>query len=206
MKQVALITLLHLIALAALYSPTPPPVDKTPLAVRTFELKAPPKQPEVNKIAQNLPAAKPLPKKTPIIQPKAPTVQPKAPTIQSKASTKKEKLISFLKEQKTTETAQKKLETLSSENLKIQTAYQEELVLYLQTLLTLPEKGNVKLKCTLDRSGTVQSLQILAAASEQNRRYIEDSLFKLALPSFGSHFPNQTTHTFVLSLTSENCH
>jgi len=199
MKRVALITILHLIALAALYSPKPPPVNKTPLAVRTFELKAPPKQPEVKKITQNLPAAKPLPKKIPAIQPKAPAIQPKAPT-------KKEKLISFLKEQKTTETAQKKLETLSSENLKIQTAYQEELVLYLQTLLTLPEKGDVKLKCTLDRSGTVQSLQILAAASEQNRRYIEDSLLKLALPPFGSHFPNQTTHTFVLSLTSENCH
>lgn len=92
--------------------------------------------------------------------------------------------------------------TLASETLSFEAKYEEELVSYLQALLSFPEKGDVKIKLTLKREGNVQKIEILKASSSKNREYVESSLASCSFPSFGSHFKGEASHTFTLNLTS----
>lgn len=98
------------------------------------------------------------------------------------------------------------IETLSSETIEFQTNYQEELVFYLQSRLSLPEKGEVKLKVTVERNGRVEKVEILDAASEKNKLYVASALTSFSFPPFASQFKNEKRHTFTLCLTSEFSH
>lgn len=81
--------------------------------------------------------------------------------------------------------------------------YQDELASRLQLFLKLPEKGDIKLKLTLQRSGKVEKVEILSSQSAANRKYVEDKLPTLSLPGFGSHFGTAPTYAFTILLQSE---
>lgn len=90
-------------------------------------------------------------------------------------------------------------ETLNSKEV----AYRDELAGRLKRLLTLPEFGEVKLKLTLDRSGQVVSVKILAAQSSANKTYIEKTLPTLKMPAFGSKFGTAPTNAFTITMSNE---
>jgi outer membrane biosynthesis protein TonB len=96
------------------------------------------------------------------------------------------------------------LAPLASETLTFEARYEEELVSYLEALLSFPEKGSVKIKLTLKREGSVEKVEILTASTTQNRDYIKTTLPSCSFPSFGTHFKGETVHTFTLNLMSEN--
>jgi hypothetical protein len=131
----------------------------------------------------------------------------------TKESTHQKKLVSLMQQSlaalSETETAPMKasLKTigkLASDELFFETKYEEELILYLESWLTLPEKGEVKLKLTLKRDGSVEKIAILKATSERNSAYIESKLISLSFPRFDAHFKGENAHTFTITLKSEN--
>jgi hypothetical protein len=98
----------------------------------------------------------------------------------------------------------KMVEKLASEALTFGANYEEELVSYLEALLTLPEKGKVRLKLTLKREGSVQKIEILNASSGRNKKYVENALAACSFPSFGARFKGESAHTFTITLTNED--
>lgn len=105
-----------------------------------------------------------------------------------------------------------RIDSLSIDKLSIDTdspltvkeaAYKDELRFRLKLLLKLPEYGDVKLKLTLDRQGTVVNLKIISAASALNREYIEKNLPKQSLPPFGANFPGVENYSFTITMSNE---
>lgn len=97
-----------------------------------------------------------------------------------------------------------KMGSLASEAISFERNYFEELVCYLQQRLTLPEKGVVKVALTLKRSGKVEELQILNYSTTANRDYVNNTLPNFSFPSFGTQLKGESSHTFSITLTSEN--
>lgn len=93
---------------------------------------------------------------------------------------------------------------LSSESLFFEMNYQEKLTAHLQHLLTLPEKGDVKIKLSLKRNGRLEGLEILAFSKVSNRDYVKNTLPTLTFPPFGSQFKGENVHSFSITLTSED--
>lgn len=188
--------------------PTPIPESEPVASQRTVQPPPPP-----------TPAPEPTlrPRPTPKATPTPPAVPPQRSLAQKPApkttSPHHEKLVSMVQNSLNTLNTQKgasqttgvskKIGPLASEALSFEAKYEEELVSYLEALLSFPEKGNVKVKLTLKREGCVQKLEILQASSPKNREYIIASLASCSFPAFGSHFKGETTHTFILNLTSE---
>lgn len=85
----------------------------------------------------------------------------------------------------------------------IEEGYISDLTASLKLLLHLPEYGQVRLYLTVLRSGDVDSFEIVESASRINRTYLERALRELALPAFGSRFPQEEKHTFALTLSNE---
>jgi hypothetical protein len=92
---------------------------------------------------------------------------------------------------------------LKSATLQFERNYQEELIVYLEQLLSLPEEGQIKLQLTLSREGVIRAHRILFATSEKNRNYLESMFPALHLPSFGSCFKGEKTHTFTIALRTK---
>lgn len=82
-------------------------------------------------------------------------------------------------------------------------SYHQELISRLKLQLKLPDYGEVKVKLTLERSGHVAKVSVIAAESSKNRAYIEKKLPDMNYPSFGSNFPEHSQYTFVLVLSND---
>lgn len=82
-------------------------------------------------------------------------------------------------------------------------SYHQELISRLKLQLKLPDYGEVKVKLTLERSGRVAKVSVIAAESSKNRAYIEKKLPDMNYPSFGSNFPEHSQYTFVLVLSND---
>lgn len=78
--------------------------------------------------------------------------------------------------------------------------YHDELISRLKSLLVLPERGDVKIKLTLDHLGKVIKLVIVNFESEKNKKYIEKSVKSLSFPSFQGNFKGAKDHTFSITL------
>ncbi len=78
--------------------------------------------------------------------------------------------------------------------------YRDELVSRLKSLLILPERGDVKIKLTLDHLGKVIKLVIVNFESEKNKKYIEKSIKALVFPSFQGNFNGAQDYTFSITL------
>ena len=94
-----------------------------------------------------------------------------------------------------------KVGKLKSETLS-ETTYQQMLVSYLQERLQFPENGEVKIKLTVSRTGSIEKSIVMTATSASNERYIHENLRDITLPAFGSNFKGESEHTFSLTLTS----
>lgn len=93
----------------------------------------------------------------------------------------------------------KESELLSSHEMD----YRDELAGRLKLILRLPEYGMVNVRLTVDRRGRVKKIEIIAAESETNKKYIESELPQLVFPAFGSNFGGEPDHTFLISLNNE---
>lgn len=76
--------------------------------------------------------------------------------------------------------------------------YNENLILCLRQSLHLPDFGEVKIKITLRKDGSVDQLAVLKAESENNRRYLETHLPLIQFPA-----PKKEKYTFVLTFCNE---
>lgn len=81
--------------------------------------------------------------------------------------------------------------------------YYDELVSRLKLSLKLPEYGEVKLQLTINRSGSVVTVQSVKSKSKKNSDYVQKALPKLHLPAFGQNFSGEKEHTFRLTLSNE---
>ncbi|MBN4067263.1 hypothetical protein JYU14_04185 [Simkania negevensis] len=81
--------------------------------------------------------------------------------------------------------------------------YQDELIQRLRLLLRLPEYGNVTVRLTLSRDGSVEQMEIVDAKSTQNKEYIAQKLPAVKFPGFGSHFGTAQQHIFTLTLSND---
>jgi hypothetical protein len=82
--------------------------------------------------------------------------------------------------------------------------YRQDLAERVQLSLRLPDFGMVKLEVTLDRSGSVQSVNVLSSASKENRDYVLEQVHSLRFIPFGDYFPGEKQHTFCLNLSHDS--
>ncbi len=98
------------------------------------------------------------------------------------------------------------ISSLNIETDKVETVvdipYEDEIRLFLKASLILPEFGDVKIKLTVKRSGKVTLVEVLKSESKKNKEYLEESLLKLKLPSFGKHFLGLEEKSFTLTLSN----
>lgn len=85
----------------------------------------------------------------------------------------------------------------------IELGYCEELIMHMRLSLRLPTHGDVKLRLTLKKNGSVVKMEILSSASLENKNYIEKMLSQMQFPSFGQNFPGEDQHAFLVTLTNE---
>lgn len=76
-------------------------------------------------------------------------------------------------------------------------SYEESLVAYLHQSLNLPEYGEVKIRLTLHKDGSVVKLTVLKAESLKNKTYLEKNLPLLKFPSL------EKEETFVFTFCNE---
>lgn len=81
--------------------------------------------------------------------------------------------------------------------------YESQLITFLHNSLNLPEFGEVKMKLTLQNNGTCVKMQVIRAQSAKNRRYLEEQLPKLRLPSFIGMLASKKEQTFVVTFCNE---
>ncbi len=205
MRTTLFVIVLHLLLLIPLFSThKPTPIKPTHVTVHTVQLEKRVVQPKP------IPAA---PKPKPVVakpksQPKPVATKPKATPPPKQENSELLALmeqslhgLEKVKQKSSSTSAPTKVGPLKSESLS-ETSYEQMLVSYLQERLQFPENGEVKVKLTVTRSGTIAKSIILLTSSKINERYINEHLEQIALPSFGTSFKGEREHTFALTLTS----
>ena len=210
MRLILIIAFCHLIVILTLGSGIRAKKQDTihrKVAIHTITLQSSPPQ----KAAAPKPKPTPTPTKPVAVnKPKAPTKPPKKEPAKKPEPNNQQKALSMMQSalaQMDKPSTQKRptVGKLASESLKLQSTeirYCDELIGYLQNLLTLPELGDVKLKLTLSREGRVLCLNILTSGNEKNRVYVEKTLPTLTLPPFGKQFQGEKEHIFPITLTT----
>ncbi len=83
------------------------------------------------------------------------------------------------------------------------TSYYIEMIHRIKLQLKLPEYGEVRVELTLDRTGKVHKLYVLSSSSLNNQKYIEKNLTTVHFPPFGSHFPKESIHKFLIAISND---
>jgi hypothetical protein len=81
--------------------------------------------------------------------------------------------------------------------------YKDALISYLHQSLNLPEWGEVKIKLTLKKDGSVAHVAVLKAESAKNRLHLEKNLPLLRFPPLDASFASEEQHVFVLTFCNE---
>ncbi|MBS0627376.1 MAG: hypothetical protein JSS09_04120, partial [Verrucomicrobia bacterium] len=81
--------------------------------------------------------------------------------------------------------------------------YTSSLVEYLQDQLRLPDNGEVKIELTLRKDGSVESIKVLSAQSEKNRKRLEEYLPKLLFPPFPKEEKEKKSKVFILTFCND---
>lgn len=151
---------------------------------------------------------KPAVKKTPPIQDKKvagkPKAPPKVPPKQEKRGKVSDALLKDLDDQiKALDKKSSFKKAAPYVPAVTEQDYSSDLASLLHQSLNLPDHGEVKIKLTVRKDGTVVSVAILQAESEKNRQYLQENLPKLRFPSFQGSFAKNAQHTFVLTFCNE---
>lgn len=93
---------------------------------------------------------------------------------------------------------------LSGELSAKEASYRDEIAMRLKIALSLPDYGAVKLKLILNRSGKVESVQILNSESHKNKQYVEKTVPSLIFPPFGNRFGDASQYSFVVTLNNDH--
>lgn len=81
--------------------------------------------------------------------------------------------------------------------------YSSTLIEYLQEHLRLPDSGEVKIELKLRYDGSIETVKVLSAQSEQNRKRIEDYLPRLHLPPFPKEEQDKKSKVFILTFCND---
>lgn len=139
------------------------------------------------------------------------TQKEKAP---SKKSSPSKKLSSVLKQAKQelaslSSSTESNVETLSipkftlpSQSYSLAT-YEEQIAGELKRYLRLPERGEIDLRLTIERSGIIKQVDILKSNSTLNKNYVQKTLSSLTLPPFDGSFSTASQSTILITLTSD---
>lgn len=193
-----------------------PPPKRQPVVVKTVSLKKPaPKQQELIAAAPQVkkdPPKKPEPKEKPVEKKKDPvpkkkeepkpqpkTEKAKAVELLAKAQQSLSKIdTNYDKVKPTQSKTVAKLDTSSSDK---EAGYVDEVAALLKALLRLPERGDVEIELTIERTGKVSKLTIISAKSAVNKVYVEKAVPDIAFPQFGKHFTGEKNHNFMITLS-----
>ncbi|MGK5594606.1 MAG: hypothetical protein ACSNEK_04525 [Parachlamydiaceae bacterium] len=88
----------------------------------------------------------------------------------------------------------------SEEVSSVELSYREELANRLKLLLRLPEMGEINVKLTIQKNGTIKHLEILSSESLLNRKYVEKTLLQHTMPSLGKQFGHVEDYTFTITM------
>lgn len=227
MRSTICVIAIHILVVAAFFYASPPLSSKPPIhhvAVHYHEIqpmipKGLEKEPFFETSApkqENKPLPLPIPKKNPP-PPKPATPKAVRPEkkVQANKGNEREKLIAMMQDSlKTLEgtSTRKNLPavkstpafgSLASESISFSSNYEQVLIATLESTLELPEKGEVKIKLTVNRQGKVERVQVDKANTLRNRTYIEETLPILSFSPFGSEYKGEKTHTFSVTFTSD---
>ncbi len=131
----------------------------------------------------------------------------------NKSSSKSKALVAVASEQISTVSKvgaleSEHLQTISCEGVEAyatkEALYVSELIRRLKLALKLPEYGEVRVKMTLSRSGSVTQLSVLKSSSSINKKLVEQKLKGLTFAAFGASFAKEESHTFTLILSNES--
>lgn len=81
--------------------------------------------------------------------------------------------------------------------------YEEVLIAHLRSHLQLPEFGEVKIKLTLSKNGSVIKLSVLNAESERNKKHLETHLYTIQFPPLDVLGIKKPEQTFVLTFCND---
>lgn len=169
------------------------------------------------------PIKKPLPKKTiPANPAKKPAAKPALKKKPNESAQKMQSLLQSLEEsldkiekpkvrKKTSQATDlsKQKKRLKIDDLDSASAigysdnYQDQLIDLLKSDLDLPDFGEVKLKLTLKKDGTIMELIIIEAQSQKNRDYLEKNLKTVHFPVFSGGLAKENKHTFTLTFCNQ---
>ncbi len=193
-------------------SPIPTPLP--PLVVKTIALQPPklnnssalkpaPKKttPPPKPIEKKPIASKPIPKKAPAKQ-KETTPPPPEKKDDPLLNAARDALRN-LKQPTTVEPTKTLAQTEPSTHSTNTLSYEQDLSQRLHKFLRLPEYGQVTIQLTLNRTGTVDKVNVLEAESQTNRDYIQKQLPNLRFVGFGKHYSGEEKHSFMLVLKNE---
>ncbi len=185
--------------------PAPQPIPEPEIAPEPEPTPAPKPKPVVQ-------AKKAKPKAKAKTKAKAKKVEkkktPPAPKAKAKAPAKEKaddrlakeaaKIIGKLnaKPTATTSSALKIESVISSESAYTEAGFQERLAAFLESRLTLPERGSVVIALTISSDGSFASLNIQRSNSVRNETYVKEKLPKLHYPTFDG----QPKITFTITL------
>ncbi len=81
--------------------------------------------------------------------------------------------------------------------------YASSLVAYLEEHLRLPDSGEVKIELTLRKDGSIETVKVLSAKSEQNKKRLEEHLPRLHFPPFPKEEKEKKSKVFILTFCND---
>ena len=94
----------------------------------------------------------------------------------------------------------------SAPPLNLEPTYQEYLIAYLQSVLDLPEYGDVRAKVEIDRFGRLIDCEILEAKSRKNGEFLKNQLPALTFPCLNDFGISDATETFTITFRNVEVH
>ncbi|MES2198928.1 MAG: hypothetical protein V4489_02005 [Chlamydiota bacterium] len=85
----------------------------------------------------------------------------------------------------------------------IEEDYSSSLIEHLQEHLRLPDSGEVKIELTLRRDGSIETVKVLSARSEQNKKRLEEHLPRLQFPPFPKEEREKKSKVFILTFCND---
>jgi len=83
------------------------------------------------------------------------------------------------------------------------TSYQGKIKFRLEQNLRLPERGEVEIKLTLNKSGKLVKFETAGSHNSKNRLYLEQKLPTIIFPEFDASLEGESQHLFTIQLKAQ---